>query len=224
MQRLPVPVEVKICGLTTPQAVQEAARAAGAAYLGFVFFPPSPRSLTPDRALALKAHIPPDSGARTVAVLVDPDDALLDAVTHTLAPDFLQLHGAESPERVRDITSRHPEIRIIKALPVSSGDDIAAAGRYADTAHMLLFDAKPPRHAPLPGGNGLAFDWALLSGRCLPLPWFLSGGLSTENVGDAVRLSGAARVDASSSLEIRAGEKDPRLIRAFLTAVQSITA
>ena len=212
-------IDVKVCGLTDATALA-AAVAGGARYLGFVFYPPSPRSLTPERAAALAERAPAD--CRTVGVLVDPSDAELGEILGLVRLDALQLHGAETPARVAAIKARTGRT-VIKALKVADADDLAAVGAYAEVADLLLFDAKPPR-APLPGGNGESFDWRLLEGLGIARPWLLSGGLSVENLGTAVRLSGARAVDVSSGVEDRPGHKDPARIRRFLEVAATLGA
>lgn len=207
-------VAVKICGLTTEEAVR-AARAAD--YAGFVYFPASPRHLTIERAATLRTLLP--SSVKAVSVLVDPDDTLLKQVTETLAPDYLQLHGHETPERVKAIKEKS-KTRIIKAIPVRASDDVAQAMRFAKIADMLLFDAKPPAGG-FPGGNALSFDWALLKNRTFPLPWMLSGGLNADNAAEAIHQSGAPAVDVSSGVERAPGVKDPALIDAFIMAARN---
>jgi phosphoribosylanthranilate isomerase len=211
-------VAVKICGLTSEQAVR-ATIADRASFAGFVYFPASPRHLELPRASSLRALLPPNLPA--VSVLVDADDALIGNIISTVKPDYLQLHGKETPERVRVIKSKFPGIKLIKAVSVSASDDVARALGY-DAADMLLFDARPPElPGMLPGGNGLSFDWQLLKNRQFPKPWMLSGGLNADNVAEAVRLSGAAAVDVSSSIESSPGVKDPDLIHAFINAARA---
>jgi len=213
----PVTVRAKICGLRTAGAV-DAAVAGGAAFVGFVFYPPSPRSISPADAGALIARVP--DHIASVGLFVDPDDATIAAVLAVADLGMLQLHGAESPERVAAIRA-HFGLPVIKALPVAVAEDFAAVADYADVCDWLLFDARPPKTADaLPGGNALAFDWRLLGGRPVPLPWLLAGGLDPSNVADAVRLSGAAAVDVSSGVERAKGVKDPARIAAFLEALR----
>lgn len=209
-------ISIKICGLTSEEAVN-AASAAKVNYAGFIYFPRSPRHIPLLKAAALKSVL--DKNIRSVSVLVDPDDALIDEVQATLTPDFFQLHGGETPQRIHAIKNKYPDTKIIKALPIRSSDDIARARQYEPAADMLLFDAKPPENM-LPGGNGLAFDWALLRDRQFTLPWILSGGLNAENVSEAIRISGAKIVDVSSSVERAPGVKDPTLIARFVTAAR----
>jgi len=211
-------VEVKICGLKTPAAL-EAALAGGADYVGLVFFPPSPRNVTPETAAALAAKA--RGRARIVALTVDPDDALLDAIVAAAAPDLIQLHGDETPERVAEIRARWGR-RIIKAVPVETAGDVQEARRYQAVADLVLFDARAPAASTRPGGNGAPFDWRSLLGLEDGLPFVLSGGLTPDNVADAIRLTGAAVVDVSSGVESRPGEKDPDLIRRFLRAAKGV--
>jgi len=211
-------VEVKICGLKTPAAL-EAALAGGADYVGLVFFPPSPRNVAPETAAALAAKA--RGRARIVALTVDPDDALLDAIVAAAAPDLIQLHGDETPERVAEIRARWGR-RIIKAVPVETAGDVQEARRYQAVADLVLFDARAPAASTRPGGNGAPFDWRSLLGLEDGLPFVLSGGLTPDNVADAIRLTGAAVVDVSSGVESRPGEKDPDLIRRFLRAAKGV--
>lgn len=210
---------VKICGLTSEEAV---AASRGADFIGFVFYPPSPRNLAPARAAKLAAL----SEAASVAVTVDPDDALLERVFRDFSPDYLQLHGMESPQRVLEIKARYA-VPVIKAFRVAQAADIESTHAYEDVADYFLFDAKvrAPRKdgdAALPGGNGVAFDWTLLRGQIFTRPWFLSGGLGVGNVAEAIHASGAAAVDASSLLESSPGVKDPEKVRAFVRHVKAI--
>ena len=207
----------KICGLSTPEAVS-AALDGGASHIGFVFFAKSPRDIAPETAERLAAPARA-AGVKIVAVTVDPDDVLLERLTATLKPDFIQLHGRESPVRVREVALR-TGAGIIKALPVSQASDIDAAMAYETVVDHLMFDARPPEGHPLPGGAGARFDWTLTAGRRFERPWLLAGGLDPWNVGEALRLSGAPIVDVSSGVERGPGLKDPALITAFLDAVR----
>jgi phosphoribosylanthranilate isomerase len=212
-------VAVKICGLSDAAALAAAVEG-GASYLGFVFYPRSPRALTIERAAELTRGAPADR--TTVGVFVDPDDPLLDQVLTHAPLKALQLHGAESPERVRAIKARTGRI-VIKALQVADAEDLADVADHAAVADMLLFDAKPPKDpSRLPGGNGLAFDWRLLRDLRIGCPWLLSGGLSIDNLAAAVRLCGARAVDVSSGVEDGPGLKDPSKIRRFLELAASI--
>jgi phosphoribosylanthranilate isomerase len=209
-----MPPEVKICGLSDAESVA-AALDAGADYVGFVFFPPSPRNVAPARAAELGASA--RGRARIVALTVDAEDALLDEIVRTLRPDLLQLHGKEPPGRVAAIRAR-TGVPVMKAIGVAAASDLAAASRY--DADRILLDAKPPRNATRPGGNGAAFDWSLLRGFACARPWLLSGGLDPSNVAAALAATGASGVDVSSGVERAPGRKDPALIRAFVEAVR----
>ncbi len=212
-------VTAKICGLSTEEAVT-AASDGGAAYLGFVFYPPSPRAVTPGRAARLCAGIP--AGITRVGLFVDADDRVIEAAL-TVAPiDILQFHGSETPERVA-AAKRRFGCPVMKAVAIAGFEDVLDAARHEDVADILLFDAKPLRRPDaLPGGNGLAFDWALIADRPWRTPWMLSGGLTAELLPEAVRISGAAAVDVSSGVESRPGVKDPGKIRAFLDAASAL--
>jgi len=211
-------VKVKICGLRT-EAALNAALAGGADYVGLVFFSPSPRNVTPEAAkvLAAKAR----GRAKVVALMVDPDDALIDTVVAAAAPDLLQLHGDETPERVAAIRARWGR-PVMKALAVATAEDARAAARYQAAADLILFDARAPADSTRPGGNGAPFDWRALLGVSDGLPFVLSGGLTPDNVAEAIRLTGAAIVDVSSGVESSPGEKDPELIRRFLDAAKGV--
>jgi phosphoribosylanthranilate isomerase len=212
-------IAAKICGLSSETAI-EAAIAGGAAYVGFVFYPPSPRAVTPARAGELCALVPAE--VQRVALFVDADDAVIEAVLGAAPIDILQFHGAETPKRVAAAKHRFGR-KVMKAISVAGPGDVDAASHYENAADMLLFDAKPPRRPDaLPGGNGLAFDWELIAGRSWRRPWMLSGGLSAELLPEAVRISGATMVDVSSGIESRPGVKDLGKIRAFLTAARAL--
>jgi phosphoribosylanthranilate isomerase len=206
----------KICGLRTPEAVA-AALDGGASHVGFMFFAASPRDIAPEAAAALAR--PARGRAKIVAVVVDPDDDLIDRLTRILQPDDIQLHGRESPARLKDLAGK-TGAGLIKVLPVSDASDIDRARDYEGVAHGLMFEGKPPPNSDRPGGVGASFDWSLLAGRRFERPWFLAGGLDPWNVGEAIRLSGAPMVDVSSGVERGAGLKDPALIEAFLAAVR----
>lgn len=207
----------KICGLSTPEAVR-AALDGRATHIGFVFFAKSPRDIEPEAADRL-AEPARAAGVKIAAVTVDPDDVLLDRLMATLKPDFIQLHGRETPARARQIGVR-TGAGIIKALTVSDASDIEAARTYETVVDHLMFDAKPPKDAILPGGTGSRFDWTLTAGRRFERPWFLAGGLDPWNVSEAMRLSGAPLVDVSTGVERGPGLKDAALITAFLDAVR----
>jgi phosphoribosylanthranilate isomerase len=208
---------IKICGLSTADTL-EAALAAGADMVGFVFFERSPRFVGPDHARNLGARA--RGRARVVALSVDPTDRMLGEIVRALAPDFLQLHGAESPERVAGIR-RAFDIPTIKALGVAAAQDLSRASDYAEAADWLLIDARPPKGAVLPGGNGVPFDWRLAQGFAPGKPWLLSGGLDAENVGEAIALSGARGVDVSSGVESEPGVKDSAKIAAFVARARA---
>jgi phosphoribosylanthranilate isomerase len=210
-----VAVKVKICGVRTP-AVIEAAADEGADYVGLVLFTKSPRYVEIEEARVLAAIAKGKLG--TVAVLVDPDDALIDEVAERVRPDILQLHGNETPERVAAIKAR-AGLPAMKAIAISDADDVAKAGAYAGVADYMLFDAKAAPDAAIPGGNGVAFDWRVL--QSIKAPFALSGGLTADSVGEAVRLTGASLVDVSSGVERSPGEKDVNLVRRFIQAAKS---
>jgi phosphoribosylanthranilate isomerase len=210
-------VRVKICGLTEPAGLA-AAIAAGAAYVGFVFFPKSPRNLSIDAARDLALGVPP--GVAKVALTVDATDDALDAILRAVPIDMLQLHGHESPARVADVRARHG-LPVMKALGVAGEEDLPQVEAYAAVADQILVDAKPPKGADLPGGNGLAFDWRLVAGRRWPVPWMLAGGLTADNVAEAIRTAGAPGVDVSSGVERARGVKDPARIAAFVAAARA---
>lgn len=215
-----MPVIVKICGLRTPETV-DTALDAGADMVGFVFFARSPRHVVVPEAATLAERA---RGRAEIAVLtVDADDAALDAIVTGLRPDWLQLHGHETPERVA-VIRKHFGVRVMKALPVATRGDLAAASDYAGVADRLLFDARPPRDATRPGGLGKSFDWHLLEELDPGIPFMLSGGLNADNVAEALRITRAPGVDVSSGVERAPGEKDPEKIRAFIRAARSAAA
>jgi phosphoribosylanthranilate isomerase len=212
-------VAAKICGLSTEEGVS-AAVAGGAAYLGFVFYQPSPRAVTPQQAARLCETVPIE--VARVALFVDADDETIKAALAAAPVDMLQFHGSESPERIVEARLRFGR-PVMKVVAIAGPEDVTAAARYENAADRLLFDAKPPRRRDaLPGGNGLAFDWGLIAGRAWRLPWMLSGGLTAELLPEAVRISGAAAVDVSSGVESRPGVKDPGKIHAFLAAARAL--
>ena len=207
-------IRVKICGLRT-EADVAAVAAAGAAYAGFVFFAKSPRHLTVEAARVLALAAP--EGLAKVALTVDATDAVLDAIVEAMPLDMLQLHGKESPERVAEVRARYG-LPVMKAVGVADEGDLPAIMEYALVADQLLIDAKPPKNATLPGGNGLSFDWRLVAQRRWLRPWMLAGGLTPENVAEAVRLTNARQVDVSSGVESAPGVKDHAKIAAFVAA------
>lgn len=207
---------IKFCGLTRPQDIHAAAEA-GARYVGFVFFPKSPRHVTQEAARALALEVPP--GIAKVALTVDADDAALDALVAEVPLDMLQLHGHESPERVAHVRARYG-LPVMKALGIATARDLDQIDAYSEVADQLLVDAKPPEGADLPGGNGLSFDWRLLAGRKYwTRPWMLAGGLTPDNVAEAVRLTGARQVDVSSGVESAPGIKDAGRMAEFARAL-----
>jgi phosphoribosylanthranilate isomerase len=207
-------VRVKICGLRTAGDV-DAVAAAGAAYAGFNFFPRSPRYVTVEEARALALGAP--EGLCKVALVVDADDATLDAIVGAVPLDMLQLHGHESPARVAEVKVRYG-LPVMKVIGVAGEGDLAALTEFSLVADQLLIDAKPPKDAVLPGGNGLAFDWRLLVGRKWLRPWMLAGGLTAANVAEAIRLTGARQVDVASGVESAPGVKDAARIAEFVRA------
>jgi len=206
------PVSVKICGLATVDDVRACADA-GANYMGLVFFEKSPRNITlpAARELALAATL----GLAKVALVVNPSDTELDAITATVPLDMLQLHGRETPERVAEVKARYG-LPVMKAVGIADGDDLPKLESYFGVADQILVDAKPPKGGELPGGNGLSFDWRLIAGRRWPCPWMLAGGLTPENVAEAVKMTGAKQVDVSSGVEDAPGQKNAKLIQKFV--------
>lgn len=209
-------IRVKICGLTRPEDVTASATA-GAAYVGFNFFAKSPRYVPLDVARALALDVP--MGIAKVALSVDADNDFLDALTAAVPLDILQLHGAETPARVAEVKARYG-LPVMKAIGIAGADDLAQLDAFAPVADQILVDAKAPKGAELPGGNGLPFDWQLLAGRRWPVPWLLAGGLTPDNVAEAVRRTGARQVDVSSGVESARGVKDAGMIDAFVRAAQ----
>ncbi len=213
---MPARVQVKICGISDEEAMAAAVEG-GADYVGLVFFPPSPRFLDFDAAAELSHMLPED--VRVVGLFVDPDEALIERALNHVRLDMIQLHGNEPPERVEALRLEfgHP---VMKSVAVSTAADLDAAAAMADVADWLLFDARPPAGATLPGGNAAAFDWTLLKGRKFACPWMLAGGLTPDNVAAAVKASGAKAVDVSSGVESAPGVKDPDKILRFIEAVK----
>ena len=213
-------VSAKICGLNTLESVA-AAVSGDAGFIGFVFFPPSPRYVAPDEAAALSRVVPPT--VTTVGLFVDASDDVIAETLRTVNLDMLQLHGNESPDRVRELGGRFG-LETMKAIKVESAADVEAASEYDESADWLLFDAKAPRdmEGALPGGNAVTFDWRLLQGWSRKRPWMLSGGLDADNVSEAASISGAGVVDVSSGVEDRPGNKNPRLIERFLETVGAL--
>lgn len=210
-------IAVKICGITSPGAI-DAAVSAGAAYGGLVFHPKSPRFVALEQARALADHM--RGRLRIVALIADMDDAGIEALVKSVKPDFLQLHGSESVKRTAEIRARFG-LPVIKALPVAEIADLDAAPDYEKVTDMLMFDARPPKDAERGGGHGQAFDWKILDGKNFTKPWFLAGGLGPDNVARAIELSGAKLVDVSSGVESAPGVKDSARIRDFITAAKN---
>lgn len=210
---------VKICGLTEEDGL-DAAIGCGADMVGFVFYPKSPRAVTPERVAEMLDGLPPDvfDDLRIVGLFVDPTNEELEAVFRSVRLDLVQFHGQETPERVEEVRMEFA-VEAIKAIGVSSADDLASAERYVEVADYLLFDAKPPKDADRPGGHGVAFDWTLMRQWRHDVPWLLAGGLTAETVDEAITRSGAPGVDVSSGVESAPGVKDPDKIAAFFEAV-----
>jgi len=213
------PVAVKICGLSTPEMVHVAVEA-GATHVGFMFYERSPRNVTVTQAADLRLLV--HNSVQAVAIMVNPDDALVDEIARSVKPDLLQLHGSETPDRVTAIKTR-TGLPVMKVISVADAGDVATAEIYEKAADLLLFDAKPPKSMAnaLPGGNAVSFDWSLIADAEPKLPWMLSGGLTPDNVADAIAQTGARMVDVSSGVEDAPGQKNEALIRAFVKAAQS---
>lgn len=210
-------IKVKICGLSDPSAVRAAAEA-GADYAGFVFYARSPRYVTGEQAGRLLSGL--SGSIEKIGLFVDAPDAAIAEILAHVALDMVQLHGQETPERVAEIRARF-ELPVIKAVAIASPADTLRAKAYEDVADMLLFDAKPPQNQQaLPGGNGLVFDWTLIAGQSWAKPWMLSGGLNSDNIHAALRISGAKLVDVSSGVETAPGVKDLQKIRDFIKAAK----
>ena len=205
-------VSVKICGISTVDDVRACA-GAGANYMGLVFFEKSPRNITipAARDLALAAPM----GLAKVALVVNPSDAELDAIAGTVPLDMIQLHGRETPERVAEVKARYG-LPVMKAVGIADANDLPKLESYFGVADQILVDAKPPKGGELPGGNGLSFDWRLIAGRRWPCPWMLAGGLTPENVAEAVKMTGTKQVDVSSGIEDAPGQKNAELIQKFV--------
>jgi phosphoribosylanthranilate isomerase len=207
---------VKICGVNDA-AGMGAAASAGADLVGFVFFPASPRAVTPEGAAAIAAAA---EGPGRVGLFVDPTDSEIAAVLAVLPLDIIQLHGEETPARCAELRARFGR-PVMKALGIATRDDLAEVGRYAAVVDRFLLDAKAPPGAPLPGGNAAPFDWSVVAGAAIPRPWLLAGGLTPANVAQAIRASGAPGVDVSSGVERARGVKDPARIAAFIEAARA---
>ncbi|MGO1119900.1 phosphoribosylanthranilate isomerase [Rhodovibrionaceae bacterium A322] len=213
-------IETKICGLSTPETVTAVVEG-GARFAGFMFYPPSPRAVTPEQAASLAQRLTPAVDA--VGVFVDPDDELLGRVLEAVPLDIIQLHGSETPQRVQDIRQRTGRA-VMKVIKVARPEDLEAARDYAPIVDYLMFDAKAPKSMEnaLPGGNALSFDWRMLANRNWPKPWMLAGGLRIDNIAEAVAISGTKILDISSGVESAPGQKDPQLIRDFLARTKQL--
>lgn len=206
-------VDAKICGLSDAPTLDAAVRA-GAGYVGFMFFPPSPRAVRPEQAAPLVRSVPEQ--VRSVGVFVDPDDDLLSRVLADVSLDILQLHGDEPVERAAEIKAK-TGLPVMKVFKIAEAEDFQPARRYEQVVDYLMFDAKPPKDATRPGGNARAFDWTLLRGQSWTKPWFLAGGLTADNVAGAAKMTGARLVDTSSGVEDAPGKKSAEKIRKFLS-------
>lgn len=213
-------IEVKICGVTTPESAAAVSKA-GARLIGLNFYPKSPRALTPEQAARIASAIAP--GVVRVGLFVDPEDSQIESVLKAVPLDMLQLHGEETPERVAALKARF-ELPVMKVLKIARKEDLAQVTAYSGAADRFLFDARPPkdRKDALPGGNAVAFDWRILAGQRFAKPWMLAGGLKPENLRQAVEISGARAVDTASGVESAPGVKDPERIRAFMAAAQAL--
>jgi len=211
-------VDAKICGLKTSDAADAAVRH-GARFVGFNFFPNSPRYIGFDAVRSLAARVPERIGK--VGVFVDPDDQMISQAIDAAGLSMVQLHGSEDPKRAADIRERFA-VDVMKVIRVAGPDDLADVPAFEPVADWLMFDSKPPKGATRPGGNAVAFDWRILAGKTWQRPWMLSGGLDASNVAEAVRLTGARSVDVSSGVETAPGVKDPRIIRTFLETLKGL--
>lgn len=214
---MPADIAVKICGLRDQTNI-DAAAAAGARYIGFVFFERSPRAVTFEQAAALAVAAP--VGLAKVGLVVNPDDAFLTDLLNVVPLDMIQLHGSETPARVAEVRQKFG-LPVMKAVGVADASDLAQLDAYEAVADQILLDAKPPRDATLPGGNGHTFDWGLIAGRLWTKPWMLAGGLTVDNVGTAIARTGVKQIDLSSGVESAPGVKDPALIAQFVAAAQA---
>ena len=214
---MPADLAVKICGLRDQTNI-DAAAAAGARYIGFVFFERSPRAVTFEQAAALAVAAP--VGLAKVGLVVNPDDAFLTDLLNVVPLDMIQLHGSETPARVAEVRQKFG-LPVMKAVGVADASDLAQLDAYEAVADQILLDAKPPRDATLPGGNGHTFDWGLIAGRLWTKPWMLAGGLTVDNVGTAIARTGVKQIDLSSGVESAPGVKDPALIAQFVAAAQA---
>lgn len=214
---MPNPVRVKICGVTSQQSMQDVA-SAGAQYAGLVFFAKSPRCVTFDEARSISIVAPP--GVAKVALVVNPDNILLERLVAEVPLDMIQLHGSETPERVVEIKQK-TGLPVMKSVGLSEPDDLKTLDIYAGVADQIMVDAKPAEDTSLPGGNGFTFDWSLLEGKHWTVPWMLAGGLNSQNVLQAIKITGAQQIDVSSGVESSPGKKDKEKINAFVKAAQA---
>lgn len=210
-------IDIKICGVSTPDALDEAV-ARGATHIGFIFFQKSPRHITPQSAAPLSARAQA-AGAKSVVVTVNADDGYLDEIVHTVKPAMIQLHGGETPERVAEVKARYG-LPVMKAFAIADASDLAKLAPYKGIADRLLLDAKAPKGSNLPGGNGVSFDWSLLSALDGDVDYMLSGGLNAQNVGQAMAIANPPALDISSGVESAPGIKDKDKIAAFFAAVK----
>ncbi len=210
-------ISIKICGLNSEEAVRAVNKAA-VNFAGFVHYQKSPRHLSIIQAAQLKSLLA--KTVKSIMVLVNPCDELLTEMANKIRPDFFQLHGEETPERIKEIKNKFPNIEIIKSIPIRTKEDLKQTKQYVKLVDYLLFDAKPTNSSMMHGGNGLSFDWNILAGQKFTLPWFLSGGLNAENITQAIKISGAKIVDVSSGVERSAGVKDVLLINEFIKAAR----
>lgn len=209
-------MKIKICGLSTPLSIKTAVDA-GASYVGFVFFEPSPRNLLLESACKLAQLVP--VGICKVALLVNPDDMVLEKLLESVPVDMLQLHGQETPERVAQVKDRYG-LPVMKAVSIGNESDLLKISDYAEVSDQLLVDTKSNSNSTLPGGNGQVFDWRMIAGRRWAVPWMLAGGLDSENILEAVRITGANQVDISSGVECDIGVKDNKMIAEFIQTVR----
>lgn len=211
-------IHSKICGIKSLEIAEELVNS-GAEFIGFIFFEKSPRHINLNQYKNIASKI--TGSIKIVTVLVNPSDDQIQQIIDNHKPDFIQLHGKESPERVKEIKEKF-DIAIIKALAVSNKKDIEQAEIYSDICEYILFDAKPPKGSDLPGGNNISFDWSILSEAKLGYKWFLSGGLNVENIEQAINSSNAKYIDISSGVEIEKGEKDLSKVNKFLSFVNHL--
>jgi phosphoribosylanthranilate isomerase len=216
-EKTKIKTKIKICGLNDESAVHAVIKA-GADYAGFVNYPKSPRHISISKAVQLKSLLP--ESIKSVMVLVNPSDELLVEISSEMQPDFFQLHGNETPERLVEIRTKFPQIKTIKAISVRDSGDIKIAEDFYETSNFLLFDAKPTGDNMMHGGNGISFDWNILVGKAPKKNWFLAGGLNAQNITQAIKISGAKMIDVSSGVESSAGVKDARMIEEFVRTVR----